>query len=90
MINYFGLAPFIDMVIDDQPHKQGMFMAGSRLPIRSAAALLEQNVKLCCMSVRPEIEPRVRQKNQAFLDRGGILASIFPASPSALVLGALA
>jgi hypothetical protein len=90
MINYFRLAPLIDMVIDDQPHKQGMFMAGSRLPIHSAVALLEQNVKLCCMSVRPEIEARVRQKNQTFLDRGGILASIFPASPSALVVGASA
>lgn len=86
VINYFELAPFIDVVIDDHPHKQGMYMPGSRLPIRGSAALLEHDVKLCCTTVRPEIEPRVREKNQAFLSRGGVMASIFPASPSALVL----
>ena len=59
-------------------------MPGSRLPIRGPEALLDHGVKLCCMSVRPEIEARVVEKNRPFLASGGRLSSIFPDSPFAL------
>ncbi|MDD2752730.1 MAG: class I SAM-dependent methyltransferase [Candidatus Omnitrophica bacterium] len=79
-INLLSLGDCIDLVIDDNPHKQGLFMPGSRLPISGSGALLEQNVKLCLLGFSPEKEDKVIQKNQKFTEDGGIFASIFPAS----------
>lgn len=76
----YGLDNDIDLVVDDNPKKQGLFMPGSHLPILPSSALIERDVQLCLMGVRPEIEDAVCQKNRAFLDRGGRLLSIFPDS----------
>jgi hypothetical protein len=87
-LNLFELASLVDLVIDDHPKKKGMFMPGSRLPILGREALLAHGVRLCLMSVRPEIEDAVIDKNRAFLAVGGVLASLFPGSPYALRLAA--
>jgi len=83
-INLLGLGDFIDFVADDNPHKQGLYMPGSRVPILPSRCLAERGVPLCLMTVRPEIEEAVARKNQEFVSRGGRLASIFPGSPYAL------
>jgi len=80
MINLLNLSDCIDLVIDDNPHKQGLFMPGSRLKICGSAALLEENVKLCLLGFSPEKEDKVIEKNQKFSQAGGVFASIFPAS----------
>src|SRR5262249_5938957 len=86
MINYFELKEHVDFVVDDHPGKKGLFMPGSRLPIVGAEALVQHGIKLCCMSVRPEIEDRVIEKNDLFQAQGGVLASIFPDSRYALAI----
>ncbi len=83
-INVMGLAGDITFVVDDHPHKRGLFMPGSRLPIHSSDVLIEENVKLCLTSLTPESEEKVIENNQAFVDQGGEFASIFPASKHAL------
>jgi hypothetical protein len=83
-INYLQLEPHIAFVVDDDPHKQGLFMPGSHLPIRSSQALLEENVRLCLLSVNPEVEEKVLQRNHGFVERGGRFASMFAASNRAL------
>ena len=83
-LNVLGLTRYVDFVVDDSPHKQGLFMPGSRLPILPSSALIERDARLCLMSVRPEIEEAVIRKNAAFTSRGGRLASIFPDSPYTL------
>ncbi len=80
-INLYGLCDRIEFVVDDNPHKQGLHMPGSRLPITASSALLDHEIDLCLMTVRPEIEEAVMRKNHQFLSRGGILASVFPDSP---------
>src|SRR6266511_4219036 len=80
----FELDEFIDLVIDYNPHKQGLFMPASHLPIVGSAGLMERDVKLCLLSVNPEAEEKVIRKHQAFIARGGAVASIFPASKYAL------
>lgn len=85
-VNLLGLQDVIDGVVDDNPHKQGLHLPGSRLPIWPSTALYERQVRLCLLSVNPEIEDRVAQKHQAFTAGGGIFASIFPASRYALRL----
>lgn len=79
-INLFQLAEFISLVIDDNPKKQGLFMPGSRLPIRGSAALQTENIKLCLMGVRPEIEDSIFAKNPDFLAIGGEFASLHAGS----------
>ena len=83
-VNLYGLAERIEFVADDNPNKQGLFMPGSRLPILPSSELVERDIDLCLMTVRPEIEEAVAAKNAAFTARGGRLASVFPDSPYSL------
>jgi len=80
-INLLGLGDLLDSVIDDNSKKQGLFMPGSKLPIVGSAALVEREIKLCLLSVNPEVEAKVKAKNQAYTDRGGQWRSIFEGGP---------
>ena len=82
-VKLYGLADRIDFVVDDSPHKHGLFMPRSRLPILPSSELVARDINLCLMTVRPEIEDAVAAKNAAFTARG-VLASVFPDSPYAL------
>jgi hypothetical protein len=79
-INLLGLKDQIEFMVDDNPHKTNLFMPGSRLPIRGSASLLGGDIRLCLMSVSPESESKVIDKNQGFVQQGGTFASIFPDS----------
>jgi hypothetical protein len=83
-VSVFGVADLVECVIDDNPHKRGLFMPGSRLPIVGSSALLEDGVTLCLLSLNPIGEEKVIAKNRAFVERGGVFASIFPASAHAM------
>lgn len=83
-VNLYDLGKRIEFVVDDNANKQGLFMPGSRLPILPSGELVNRNINLCLMTVRPEIENAVAAKNAAFTARGGILASVFPDSPYSL------
>ena len=78
------LQDYVEFVVDDNPNKRGLYMPGSRLPIRGSAALVEENIKLCLLSLNPISEDKVISNNQAFLENGGDFYSIFPASQRAL------
>jgi C-methyltransferase C-terminal domain len=84
-LSVFGVEDTIDCVIDDNPHKRGMFMPGSKLPIVGSSALLDRGIRLCLLSLNPISEGKVVEKNTAFVERGGVFASIFPASARALI-----
>jgi hypothetical protein len=83
-VRVFDVAGEIDCIIDDNPHKRGLYMPGSRLPILGSSALLERGIALCLLSLNPIGEEKVIRNNQAFVDRGGVFASIFPASAHAM------
>ena len=83
-VSVFGVAESIEFIIDDNPHKRGLYMPGSHLPIVGSAALLEDDITLCLLSLNPIGEEKVIGNNQAFVDRGGVFASIFPASARAM------
>ena len=85
-LNLLGLQDHVDFLVDDNPHKRGMYMPGSRLPIFESRALIERSIRLCMLSVNPESEDRVIQRNQDFTQGGGQFASIFPASKYRLKL----
>lgn len=81
-LNALGVADKISFVIDDNPHKRGRRMPGSRLPILGSEALLDDGVAWALMAFSPDAEDRVMAKNAPFHGRGGRFASIFPGSPN--------
>jgi len=85
-VNFLQVERYIEFVVDDHPKKRGLFMPGSHLPIRGSEELLAQDIKLCLLSLSPESEGKVVQKNQAFLERGGRFASIFPGKPNSFAV----
>lgn len=85
-INVHGLGDLLDFVVDDHPKKQGLFLPGSKLPIRPSAALLSENVRLCLLGLSPESEAAVIAKQRAFVERGGRFVSVHPTSQCAETL----
>ncbi len=81
-LNVFGLNESVDCVIDDNPHKQGLAMPGSRVPIVGSARLSE--IDLCMLALSPESEQKVLAKYRTYAEAGGRFASIFARSPLAL------
>lgn len=78
LINFMGLAPFIDCVIDDNPKKAGLRMPGSHLPIVSSSELAARNIRTCITTLSPESEIRVRQKFADYFKIGGRFIPAFP------------
>ncbi|HWX22500.1 MAG TPA: methyltransferase domain-containing protein [Candidatus Binatia bacterium] len=85
-VHLLGLRDLIEFVADDNPNKQGLFMPGSRLPIRSSAALADGDISLVLLSANPAAEGKIIAKNQTLVERGGVFASIFPSSKYSLDL----
>jgi hypothetical protein len=85
-INLLELKRRFEFVVDDNPHKRGRLMPGSKLPIVGSRTLVDRQISLCLMSVAVESEEKVIANNQEFLLAGGKFASIFPASNYALRL----
>lgn len=83
-VNLLSLRDYFDFVVDDHPNKKGLFMPGSKLPIRSSATLVEDGIKLCLLSLNPDNEEKVMRQNQEFLAHGGVFSSIFQVSKYAL------
>lgn len=77
-INLFNIGKYINFVIDDNTNKQKHFMPGSKLPIKKSSSLINENIKLCLMSLNPNVEKKVVKKNKLFLKKGGKFISIFP------------
>ncbi len=77
-INFMGISPFIDCVIDDHPKKVGMRMPGSHLPIEPSSALAARNIRTCISTLSPESEVRVRQKLADYFNAGGNFVPAFP------------
>jgi hypothetical protein len=83
-VNLFEVGEWLEFVIDDNPHKLGLYMPGSKLPIVTSAELLTNEIALCLLSLNPIGQQKVIEKNGAFVARGGTFASIFPASANAI------
>jgi hypothetical protein len=79
-IHYHGLHEFFAAALDDDPHKQGLFLANTDLKIFPSSALVDLDVPLCVTCFPPEIEERAIGRRQDFVRQGGSFASMFPSS----------
>ena len=80
LVNFSGIGPYVEFVVDDQVQKQNLFMPGSRLPILSSDMLEKHGIDLCLLAVNTECEEKVIEKHHSFLQRGGNFYSILPPS----------
>lgn len=85
-INLLRLGDLLAFIVDDDPHKAGLFLPGCHLPIRPSAALLEERIDLCLLAVSAAAEERVIENQREYRERGGLFASISPLSSHALRL----
>lgn len=76
-INLFGLQDLIDVVIDDDPNKQGLFMPGSKLPIKDSTSLHAGRFRVCLLTCNPWNNDKVKLNHASFTERGGKFVSIF-------------
>lgn len=82
-LNLFDLQDLVYCVIDDNPHKLGLRMPGSGVPVRPSSVLIDEKIDLCLLSLSPESEKKVIAAKQAYVDQGGQFRSIFTLSPIA-------
>lgn len=80
-VNYFGVAPHLVLVVDDNPHKQGLALPGTDLVIQPSSHLGETSARCCVLGVPPQSEERVIERNASF---AGEFCSLFPTSGRAL------
>lgn len=66
-----GIADVVTCVIDDDPSKQGRYLAGSGIPVGPAAWLIERNIGLCLGLISAEILQRIAVRESAYISRGG-------------------
>jgi hypothetical protein len=74
----------VECVLDDTPQKQGLFLAGTQLPIIATADLPAGQPGLCLMAVHPSAEEKVHHRLAPLREAGWETASIFPDSPYAV------
>lgn len=77
--NAFDLADVIEVSVDDQVERQGLFMPGSRIPIASPATLKGSALLICLLAVNNENEEKVSKKLCELVDRPTILSVFAPA-----------
>jgi SAM-dependent methyltransferase len=71
LLNYCGLdASLIEFTVDRSPHKQGLMLPGSRIPIRPPAALLDAMPDYALILPWNFTDEIVAQQ-RAYLERGG-------------------
>ncbi len=76
-VNLLNLKELIYCFIDDSKNKQGLYMPGSQLPIKSPEILSEDSVSLCLLGLGEEIQEKIITNNNQFINKGRTFASIF-------------
>ena len=83
-LHFHGLSEFFAFVVDDTPHKQGLFLPKSGLPIVARDALTADKISACFFGLTPQIEDRVIANNAEFVQDGGRFFSMFVDSPRSI------
>ena len=72
LLNTFGLGrEMLDYVVDISPHKQGLFMPGSGLPIVSPECLLADDAPDYLLILAWNFADEIREQQRAYRERGG-------------------
>ena len=84
LIKSLNIENFIECVIDDTEHKQGLYLPGTSLLIKPSEFMENENISLCILSLSIEYEDRIINNNQRFVDKGGVFLSAFSMQQNSL------
>lgn len=85
-LNALRLQPFIAMMVDDNPNKQGYFPPGSNAAVVTSAVMLaDPSIDVCLLAVNPRSVPKVEERLRPFIERGGRFYSIYTGTPQTLM-----
>jgi len=84
LIKSLKIEKFIEFIIDDKKQKQGLYLAGTSLKIRSSKELISEKISLCILCLNIEIQDKVINKHNQFISDGGIFASAYPMQDNSL------
>ena len=76
-INFHGFAEHFAFVVDDTPHKQGLYLPKCSLPIVPKERLTSEEIGACLFGLAPEIEDKVIAANPRYAESGGRFYSMF-------------
>ena len=79
-ISVLKISDLVEFVADDDDRKQGLFMPGLNVPIRSSFALNEKGVGVCILSINVDSEDRLIDALKKRLNETLYFASLSPAS----------
>jgi len=77
MVYYFGLAPYLSFIVDDNPDKYHTFSPGHHLPVLPSAALYGRRPDVVVILAWRYAEP-ILQKHGAFRKQGGQFMLLMP------------
>ncbi len=76
-VNGLDIGDLIDFAVDDQPERQGKYMAGCRLEIRPSSVLADSDRPLVCLlAVNNENDEKVSAKVHGLGDRPAVCVSL--------------
>jgi hypothetical protein len=71
-----GLSEFVTCVIDDNPEKQGRFLAGSAVEVGPAAWLVERQIGVCIGLLSPDVLRKIAARETRFTASGGRMLTL--------------
>ena len=71
IINSLQIEGFIEFIADDTKQKQGKFLPGTSLEIKSSNALEKKNISLCILCLSPEHESKIKHRHKQYVNKGG-------------------
>mgnify|MGYP001597650755 CR=1 FL=1 len=77
-MNYCGLAPYLDYVIDDAPAKQGAYTPGTHLLIRDGSILQTKDRPDYILLFAWSFWNEIQEKNKKYVDSGGKFINPLP------------
>lgn len=84
LIKSLNIENFIECIIDDEENKQGLYLPGTSLLIKSSEILNNGFISLCILSLSVEFENKIYSKHQQFINNGGIFLSAFSMQKNSL------
>lgn len=78
ILHHFGLAKFLDYLVDDNPDKQGLYSPGHHLPVYSTQVMYDRRPDYAFILAWVHTKPIVKN-HRRYLEGGGRFVSCFPA-----------
>tara|TARA_B100000989_G_C19515672_1_gene461488 strand:+ start:1049 stop:2245 length:1197 start_codon:yes stop_codon:yes gene_type:complete len=83
-ISLNNIAKDIEIIIDDNIHKKGMFLPIGNIKIMSSKYLKSKKNKICLLSINPDNHNKVLNKHKILKKNNIIFKSIFPSSKNSI------